>query len=272
MKLSFMTFLCPDWKVGKIIKAAKRYGYHGVEIRAGVNHKHAIELTTTRSEKRKIKQMFSESGVEISCLATSLQFALEDKKERRKSIITLKRYIDLASDIGAPYIRVFGGFPSQKINLHGVIAYTADSLREAADYALGRDTEILLETHDYFCSSYRVAAVLKEANHSKLSALWDVMHPFNQLEPFRETYAHLKPYIKHLHIHDGRFTKGKVSMIICPLGKGVIDHRIPLGFLIKSRFRGYFSVEVFLKKGAESPKWLSQYAKKFREYEREINA
>ena len=261
-----MTWLCPDWNVKQILIAAEKYGYDGVEIRVESNHKHKIGLSTPKEERIAVRNSFADAGIEISCLATSLKFATIDKEKRKNNIDTLQKYIDLSADIGCPYIRIFGG--SISVEPRGIISYMAEDLAIVANYACGSKVEILLETHDHFSHSLWVKEVIKNTNHLQVNALWDVMHPFRMLEDFSYTYANLKGHIRHLHIHDGIYNHDKTKIDMYLLGEGVINHRIPMRFLKKEGFSGHFSLEIIGK--GEPDKWLEQYAKKFREYEKEI--
>ena len=248
MKLSFMTWSCPDWDCGEIIKAGKKYDYQGVEIRVESDHKHRIELDLPKRDRKMVRRMFAEEGIEIPCVATSLQFAVGDDKQREDNLEKLKTYIVLAGDIGSPYIRVFGG----------------DFLREAAEYAEGTDVEILLETHDSFSVSNRARQVVTEAAHRKVNILWDIMHPVREMEDAEETYDHLRFFIRHLHIHDG-FYSSRGKMEVCFLGQGMVDHRTPMELLHQDGFPGYLSLEIIGK--GEPEKWLKQYSERLREIE-----
>jgi sugar phosphate isomerase/epimerase len=42
IKLSFMTFVCPNWEIEKVVKFAKQANYDGVEIRVDAGHKHEV--------------------------------------------------------------------------------------------------------------------------------------------------------------------------------------------------------------------------------------
>jgi hypothetical protein len=44
MRLALMTWACPSWTVERIVEAAKRYGYGGVESRLSVNPAHGAEI------------------------------------------------------------------------------------------------------------------------------------------------------------------------------------------------------------------------------------
>jgi sugar phosphate isomerase/epimerase len=42
MKLSFMTFVCPEWTIEEAVAFAREAGYDGVEIRVDAGHRHNI--------------------------------------------------------------------------------------------------------------------------------------------------------------------------------------------------------------------------------------
>ena len=51
MKLAFSTLGCPEWDLDTIIRAARKYGYDGIELRAlagSLDLLSSAELTTVR--------------------------------------------------------------------------------------------------------------------------------------------------------------------------------------------------------------------------------
>ena len=119
MKYSFMTFSCPDLTLGETLALAKKYGYDGIEPRLDAKHKHGIEATLDAAGREAARKQAQESGVAICCLATSCIFARPDS--HADMVRDALARIDLAADVGAPCIRVFGG------------SIPKDSSREAAN-------------------------------------------------------------------------------------------------------------------------------------------
>jgi len=104
MNYSFMTFSCPLLGLKELLETAKKYGYEGIEPRILCGHKHGIEPDASPAQRKEIKKQASESGIALSCIATSCVYA--DPATAGKNIADTLQCIDLAADVGAPVIRV----------------------------------------------------------------------------------------------------------------------------------------------------------------------
>ena len=107
MKLSFSTLGCPDWNIRKIVESARLYGYNGVELR-GAGRQH-ISLEVSPLERREIKKLFEDNGIEICCISAYTRFSSPVKEERDMNIETLVRYCELAREMGSGIVRSFIG-------------------------------------------------------------------------------------------------------------------------------------------------------------------
>jgi len=267
MRISFMTFTCPDWDLKRIIRCAKDYGYDGVEIRVVSGHKHGIELETSTTQRRVAKNLFKENDLEISCLSTSLAFSSAKEEERRRNVGTLREYIKLASDLGATRIRVFGGAMPPEVKREECLSYVGESLLEAADTARDFGVSVLLETHDDFSLGVDVGKVLREVNHPNVGAVWDVMHPLFHGESIETTYSALKGYVKHTHVHDAVETE-KYGRLV-QIGEGIVPIREIVQMLKKDGYTGYLSCEYWTDQG-EPEVTLPKYANVLRRYISEV--
>lgn len=248
MKISFMTFICPEWTLEQILKAAQQYGYDGVEPRVADNHRHGIEPEMGAADRRQVRQMFAEAGLEIACVATSCTFATNDPAQRAANLDSLKRHLDLAADLGAPGIRVFGGVRPAGMSLGEAIAVVAEDLAQGGEWAGERGVEIWLETHDDFSLGQTVAAVLQQASAPALKVNWDLMHPFIHGESPEETWSYLQGgKVKHTHLHDGFKPNGGIQL--CPIGAGIIPFHEPLRRLKAEGYAGYLSAEYWTELG-----------------------
>ncbi len=265
LKLTFMTWLCPNWTIEEIIAGAHRHGYQGVEFRVQAKQVHGVELDMDPGRIKAIRKSFADAGLETPCLATSLQFAIPDPARRAENVQLLCRYMELAQELGVPYIRVFAGLP--ECEAAGAIERLASGLQQALEKAAAPSVEVLLETHDWCSVSLRVARLLEKVSHPRLNALWDIMHPYRELETPAETYGRVGKWVKHLHIHDGIYREERTRIEICPLGDGEVPHREPMALLKKAGFTGHFAIEIIRKADPNPDLYLEQYARKFREYE-----
>ena len=55
------------------------------------------------------------------------------------------------------------------------------------------------------------------------------------------SYEALKPWIRHLHVHDG--VDESNNLILKPIGEGAIDHRAAVAMLKADRYDGFLSGE-----------------------------
>jgi len=236
MKYSFMSFSTPSLSLEDMLDVARRYGYDGIEPRLDAKHAHGIEVGATAREREAARKLSLDKGVQIACLATSVRFA--DPAETEEMIRQTHDRIDLAADVGATVIRVFGGRIPEGITRDQAVEQLVRSLLRVADHAAERGVTICLETHDDWCDPAHVAAVLSRVNHPAVAANWDIMHPVKRGGATVDVaFGTLKPWIRHLHIHDG------TDAGLVPIGTGDIDHRRAVELLRSVNYDGFLSGE-----------------------------
>jgi sugar phosphate isomerase/epimerase len=239
MKYSFMSFSTPTLSLADTIRIAERFGYDGIEPRLDAGHAHGIEASATPKERAAIKQLLADTDVRLACLATSLQYA--DPSRTGDMRRQTHERIDLAGDVGAPALRVFGGRLPEDVSRERAIALLVESLGGVADHAAERGVTLCLETHDDWCDPRHVATVVEQVNHPAVAVNWDVMHPVRiGHATMDEAFRILKPWIRHLHVHDG---VGGESLELVPIGEGDYDHRRVIELLLDMDFDGYISGE-----------------------------
>lgn len=239
MKYSFMSFSTPKLSLTEMLAAARLYGYDGIEPRLDAEHAHGVEVGAAAERREAIRTEAHTAGITLACLATSLTYADPAKKDDmiRKS----HERIDLAGDLRVPVIRVFGGQIGGGLTREQAIDLVAGSLNSIADHAAARKVTICMETHDDWCDPAHVAAVMRQVNHKAVAVNWDIMHPVRMKKAtMDEAFETLKPWIRHLHVHDGR---GGDSLQLVPIGEGDFDHRRALALLKTLPYRGYISGE-----------------------------
>lgn len=247
MKLSFMTFVCPEWEIERIVEFAGEAGYDGVEIRVDAKHKHEISSESSDEKRRYVKNLFDEKGVEVPCVATSVQFASPEPAKRRENIEAAKANIKLASDLGAQVVRTFAGGGVPKLTDEAA-DYIAEAFNEVGNYAKEYGVCPMLETgHDIIKSAVEGAEVIKRVETSNFGVLW------NHSEMDELTFDLLKAHIRHFHIHDE---------VLDPENENILH----LAKLVKSiNYDGYISLEII--KGHNLPEeLLIETAKRLKGY------
>lgn len=240
MKYAFMTFSCPQWTLDEVLAAAQRYGYDGVELRVDANHNHGVEVANTAEQRAAARRAADAHGVALCCVATSCKFA--DPATVAQNVADAQTRIDLAADLGARVVRVFGGKIPQDLIRQQAIDSVAQALATLAGQAAQRGVYLALETHDDWCDPQDVLAVVSRVNHPNVGVNWDYMHTLRVAKTsLDDAFAALGSSIRHVHFHDGSLAADKLEFL--PIGQGEYDHCRVLALLRSVGYEGYLSGE-----------------------------
>jgi sugar phosphate isomerase/epimerase len=266
LKYSFMTFACPEYTLDEVIGAAVRYGYDGIEPRATENHRHSIELDRTPAERAQIRRKCTDAGIAMGCIATSVQLNRPEPAQRREMVEKTKAYCQLAADLGAGRIRVFGGHAADNPDRETAAARVLEGLNACEEAARNHGVFVCLETHDFFCAGSSVAGICRKIDSPWIRATWDTQHPVTAGEDIAFTESVLMPFVQHVHFHDVDRTEGRNDCV--PIGQGQAPIAQLLSIFRKHNYAGYISAEWFYNNGPEND--LAHYIARLREIEKTI--
>jgi sugar phosphate isomerase/epimerase len=177
MRLSFSTLACPDWTMPQIIAIAVGEGYDGIELRFVQGEDSLWKLPVfSGKELASTKRALADHALTISCLDTSSRFHSPDAAERGLWITKGRRMADLAAELGAPSLRVFGNTIQRGADRASTQTWIAESVRELAEITAARGVEVWIENHGDFVSSAS----------PKAGTVWD---PANSFAAAREQPA-----------------------------------------------------------------------------------
>ncbi len=242
MRLSFMSFSCPDLDLDAFLQTAKRYGYDAVEPRIDAGHAHGIEPGASPAFLREAMQKAQALDLRYACVASSCRFS--DPATAAEHVAHAKRVVELAAAVGAPAIRVFGGPIPQGVSREQSADSIAESLSALADLTALHQVYVCIETHDDWCDPNLVADILSRVDKPYIAANWDIMHPVTRGNAtMAGAFEVLRPWIRHVHVHDCVIAENRR---LAPIGEGDIDHKTA-GALLKAA--GYT--------GAVSGEWIN---------------
>ncbi|MFR0352733.1 sugar phosphate isomerase/epimerase family protein [Streptomyces sediminimaris] len=197
MRLAFSTLGVPGLPVADVIGLAATHGYHGVELRA--HPEEPVHPGLGPSRRADVASEFKAGGVELLGLAGYARVAAPG--DDGPVIDEIRDLLQLARDLGAPYVRVFPGAGSEQTPERADAA-AARRLGTAAEHAADLGVRILLETHDSHRTGADAIRVLGRVGHRHVGALWDVMHTWLGGEQPSESYAALSPYLGYVQVKD----------------------------------------------------------------------
>jgi len=241
VRYSFMSFSCPDLSLDEMIAVARNYGYDGIEPRITSGHKHGIEPDSPQAFRKECARKAADNGIALSCVATSCRYA--DPETTREMTDDTRRAIDLAGDVGAPRLRVFGGPIPEGVTREAATDLLADAMRAVADHAAARAVAVCVETHDHWCDPKHMAEVMTRVNHPAIGVNWDIMHPVRVAKvTMDEAFETLQPWIRHVHFHDG-VSEPDGGITLKRIGEGQIDHRRAVQLLEGAGYADFLSGE-----------------------------
>ena len=190
----------------QIISIAVAEGYDGIELRFVQGEDSLWKLPVFSGEElASTKRALADQALTISCLDTSCRFHSPDATERGRWISEGKRMADLAAELGAPGLRVFGDTIQPGADRTSTQSWIAESIRELAEIAAARGVEIWIENHGDFAAAGETAAILKQAGSPKIGVVWDPANSFVATEERpADGAARLGVAIRHVHIKDLR--------------------------------------------------------------------
>jgi len=249
MKLSLLSFqLGKGMELEKMLDVVTGNGIEGIEFRAELDHKHGVELDTTPEQRTAIRKKCEEAGVPICCIATGCKFQFMEEAERQENVDRGKQFVDLAHDVGAPRIRVFGDRFGDS-DKDTVVQNVGDCLRQLGGHAEGSGVDVCLEMHGDFYNWEHAKRAVEIADHPRIGIVHNCDPREAQAGPIKDSIDQVKDHIRHVHIHG--------------LESGKYPYKEFFGIMKSLGYDGHMSLECGESPDAE--RVIALYAALFRE-------
>lgn len=253
MKLCLLTYnIARDFTLPQLIEVAKRTGFAALEFRADAGHQHGVELERTKQERRDIRRQLEDAYLDAAGVGTGCRFESPDPEQRRQQVDLARRYIELARDIGATRVRVFGNDIPKEVEREDCIRYVGDSLRELGEFGETADVDVLLEMHGQFNFWKFALGAVRHAAHPSVGIVYNCDHRDLVAGSVWPTYSHVRKQIRHVHMHD--FERGMPPF----------PYKELFQLLRRDGYTGYLSAE--LSPSGDPERVLALYAMLAREW------
>jgi sugar phosphate isomerase/epimerase len=243
MRISFSTLACPTWNVNQVIDAAVQYGFDGIELRFIENDDRLWERPEFKgSGLAATKRRLGDAGLRISCVDTSCFFHHPDAQKRQASLEMGQSMIQLAAELGAPSIRVFGDRVQPGATRAATMEWVAKGVGTLGEYGRSHKVETWLETHGDFARTADTVQILQAAATQNAGAIWDPLNSFSEFgEDPGAGIATLGARLRHTHIKDAR--KGTTPWEPVLTGTGDFPATRVVQLLREHDFKGFISFE-----------------------------
>jgi len=187
---------------------------------------------------RNLKRLSLLRGLPISCAGISTNFCNPDISEREKQVRSVEEGLNMAHQLGASCLRVFGGYVPQGYSETEATRWVVESLKSSVRYAEDRGVVIALENHGGVTArADNVVNIVKGVDSPWFGVNLDLG---NYKESTYDEIAKTIPYTVHIH--------GKVS-----LAEGVeLDYQRIKKILRDGGYNGFLSIEYEEKEDAKT--------------------
>jgi sugar phosphate isomerase/epimerase len=270
LPIGFSTLGCPAWPWRTILDVAAREGYAAIELRGLEGEMDLTKRPEFSSSLASTVADLRARNLRIACLGSSAELHHREPVERAKQLDEARRFIELASKLRAPYVRVFGDKYLPDEPKTALIDRVAAALRELTGYAEGSGVTVIIESHGQVTDSATLKAILTAAGQGP-ALLWDAHHTVvSSKEAPADTFRELGTWVRHTHLKDSRPEGDDVRYVLT--GTGTVPVRDIVRVLVAGGYKGYYSFEWEKKwhPDIDEPEIaIPHYAKVMREYLRE---
>jgi sugar phosphate isomerase/epimerase len=173
MRFGLVTYLWgQDMDLPTLIDTCQRAGVMGVELRT--QHKHGVEPTLSKAERREVKKRFDDSSVTLVGYGSNAQFHEDDPAKVKSNIELTKRYVELMHDCGGTGVKVKPNGFAKGVPREKIIEQIGRALNVVAEYGEGYGQEIRVEVHGQGTSELPVMkAIFDVADHPNATVCWN---------------------------------------------------------------------------------------------------
>lgn len=224
-RTAFSTLSCPDWSFQDLIRNGSAFGFDGVEIRLLQRETDLLSLPDFQpSQLAARRRELTDAGFQICGLPSSVQLQSPEKLARERQIETGRRYIELAAELGASFVRVFGDVlqptengsvpvedvsPEQRSR---TVSLVADGLNQLGQLAEPLAIDVLIETHGDFSNTFVMQETMQQVSSPAAGVLWDTHHPWRFFgEDLSASFERLRPWVRHTHWKDSVTRPQKIA-------------------------------------------------------------
>jgi sugar phosphate isomerase/epimerase len=243
LPIGFSTLGCPTWDWLQALDFAAAHGYSGIELR-GIKDTMDLPKAAEFQPERLVQTQreLKDRGLVITDLGASTNLHETAADKGPAGMAEARGFIELASRIGVPYVRVFGNKFTEGVPREQTLEIIARNLHSLGEYARERNVLVLLETHGDFTDSPTILELMKRADSKGAAVLWDAHHTFVLGKESPETSVReLGAYIKHTHLKDS--VPAAVDRRYVLTGTGEVPVRRQVEALARAQYKGFYSFE-----------------------------
>jgi sugar phosphate isomerase/epimerase len=215
-------------------------------------------LALSDEEVERFAGLLAERSMRVSAIASPIG-KVDVSLPVEHEVARLERAMAIAQRLDTRYVRLFSFYRADGLATEAIRDDVLTRMRALADLAGRHDITLLHENEKdiYGDTPERVLDIIESVGSPRLRVAWDSAN-FVQVgvQPFRDAFPLLAPYIEYLHIKDARFGSGEVA----PAGEGDGELARTIDALAGLGFSGFASLEPHLSSASQLGGFSGPYA------------
>jgi sugar phosphate isomerase/epimerase len=201
-RLGMVTYnIAARWDLPTILRICKDVGISPVELRT--THKHGVEPTLAKDQRREVRQRFADAGVECWGCGSVCEFHATDPAVIRKNIEDCKAFIQLAADIGGRGVKVRPNGLPKEVPVEKTLEQIGKALQECGKAAADAGVEIWVEVHGPGTSHPpHMKTIMEQCGHPKVGLTWNSNASDIRDGSVAQYFKLLWPWIRSCHINE----------------------------------------------------------------------
>lgn len=230
----------PEWDGEKAIKAAREYGYDGIDLRVS-DHKGELTIDSSDIEICEIRNILDGEGIQLAGLLCYNEIGNENPASWDKMQESLLRHLEIGEKIGSPNIRMFGGNPHEDVLAAEFIQRSAECISAALTDFQG-DIDIVLQNHGGSYTALEGVDLIKRVDSPQFGLVFSPDHCMMMGEDMNEVYQQVPAVSKQLYLSDviPNAGEGRDYVGILP-GQGVVPFNDAYEAIGGNDFPGFVS-------------------------------
>ncbi|HQU42956.1 MAG TPA: TIM barrel protein, partial [Pirellulales bacterium] len=202
MQLGLVTYMWgAEWDLPTVIKNCRTTGFSGVELRTG--HKHCVEPSLGADERKRVADVFRESGVELVGFGSTCEYHSPDRTTLQKNIDQTKAFILLAHDCGASGVKVRPNGLPKDVPVAKTLEQIGKTLGELAAFGEGYGVVLRLEIHGHGTDKLEhIQTIMNVADHPGATVCWNCNPADLAGQGLEHNFNLVKNRLGTIHIHD----------------------------------------------------------------------
>lgn len=184
-------------QIEETLSVLNKFSVSWIELRTGF-------LGAPTKVSKRTKEVLKGSGIGIACITNGFTFIREMVERPAQYIQTMKETIDVAKELGAPFVNCYAYYFAWGHNAD--ISRFIEVMRPIVKYAEKMDITVVLENeaHDASGTPEGTLRILKALESDHFRANFDPTNYYQaNVEPYPYAYEMLRKYIAYVHVKNG---------------------------------------------------------------------